>query len=74
MAKLPVVGAQPPPDWLAEALLAVDGAVEQLGRAQAALCRDPALAASLAEAEALLSSLAGLRVQLRDRALSRFGG
>ncbi len=74
MSKLPVFGAQPPPDWLAEALLAVDGAVEQLARAQAALVRDPSLAASLGDTEALLSNLAGLRVRLREEALSRFGG
>ena len=73
MSKLPVVGASPPPDWIAEGLLALDGAVEQLVRAQAAMVHEPTLAAPLAEAETLLSSLAALRSRLRDRALARFG-
>ena len=73
MPKLPVVGAPAPPDWIAEALLSLDGAVEQLTRAQAAMAHEPTLAAPLVEAEALLSSLSGLRARLRDRAIARFG-
>ncbi len=73
MSKLPVVGASRQPDWIAEALLALDGAVEQLVRAQAAMVHEPTLLAPLAEAEALLSGLAALRSRLRDRALARFG-
>ena len=74
MGKLPVVGGSRAPDRTAEALLALDGAVDQLALVHTALVHDPALADELAEAEALLAGAAALRVKLRDRALARFGG
>ena len=77
MSKLPIVtdaAARGATDWLAEALLAIDGSVEQLARAQAALVHDAGLGSELVEAEALLGRLAALRAALRDRALARFGG